>query len=706
MASVNVNRILDINNSISQIAVSELFDGRYFFIPSYQRGYRWGKKQIVDLCNDLLEYVLKPKPKNGAKPFYSLQPLIVRKGVFKINGKDQEAYEVIDGQQRLTSIMILYRYLLLENNIKSSEEYSAKMDGDELYHIYYQTRPNDFQFIEKLGFEELAVDDIKDIDIAHVYNSYNYIKNWLYSEEGEKITAKETFQLLNTKDKFRAINVATKLFELLNNTKETEDPIGNVQFIWYELNDTKDAIAEFLSENKGKIKLTETEMIRALFMQRKEKNESSSQKQLSIAKDWEIIENMLHRNDFWGFIGNDFFQEDGRIRIVFEYLYETDKGTTIANNGPEDDDLYRYYYNKLSSTSADGVSATAIHDLWERVIECFRMLMNWYNNPRIYNLVGILTNSKTTSLSIRKIQYIYEKENISTIDDFIYELNKEIRSRLVDKFNISKADPKKDEDLGMETDYLRLFYGSDNNQIYDLLLFVNVLQFNNTIDKALEEIDCPDKKKKKSDLNRSARDVMSSIYRFPFDALDIYGWDIEHIDSATTNTLKDFAQMYRWIKEALSIDKVKDLLMKEDSFKKLNVSFEKIDLNNKNDIRDYQDTLHEIVKCVYRLVEEEDSELCKNWVGNLTLLDSGTNRSYKNMIFALKNIFITKRIRNGVFVPVCTQNVFRKEFPETSDAKWKWNLDDKKAYHAFLLHEVVEYKKKYKDTELKMVNNK
>ena len=128
--------IKDSNNAISQIAVSELFDGRYFFIPSYQRGYRWGRKQIVDLCNDLLEYALKAKPAEGIKPFYSLQPLIVRKGFFKINGEEKMAYEVIDGQQRLTSIMILYRYLLKENNITSIEEYTRRMDGSKLYHIY------------------------------------------------------------------------------------------------------------------------------------------------------------------------------------------------------------------------------------------------------------------------------------------------------------------------------------------------------------------------------------------------------------------------------------------------------------------------------------------------------------------------------------------------------------------------------------------
>jgi hypothetical protein len=53
------------------------------------------------------------------------------------------------------------------------------------------------------------------------------------------------------------------------------------------------------------------------------------------------------------------------------------------------------------------------------------MITNWYNNPRIYNLVGILTNSKTTSLSIRQIQNIFNKKDVTTIDNFIDELNRE-----------------------------------------------------------------------------------------------------------------------------------------------------------------------------------------------------------------------------------------------------------------------------------------
>ena len=77
-------------NIITQVTVSDLLDGRYFFIPSYQRGYRWSKQQVYDLCGDLLEYALLPN--KSLESFYSLQPLIVRCGKYTIDGQEKEAY--------------------------------------------------------------------------------------------------------------------------------------------------------------------------------------------------------------------------------------------------------------------------------------------------------------------------------------------------------------------------------------------------------------------------------------------------------------------------------------------------------------------------------------------------------------------------------------------------------------------------------------
>ena len=66
-----------------------------FYIPSYQRGYRWGETEIIRLLDDIYS--------TEGKRNYCLQPVVVRK-----NG---ERYELIDGQQRLTTIYLIYRFM-------------------------------------------------------------------------------------------------------------------------------------------------------------------------------------------------------------------------------------------------------------------------------------------------------------------------------------------------------------------------------------------------------------------------------------------------------------------------------------------------------------------------------------------------------------------------------------------------------------------
>ena len=62
-------------NKIELKSVSELL-GMKFFIPSYQRGYRWTEQQVKDLLNDIWEFSLKENKRNGE--FYCLQPLVVK----------------------------------------------------------------------------------------------------------------------------------------------------------------------------------------------------------------------------------------------------------------------------------------------------------------------------------------------------------------------------------------------------------------------------------------------------------------------------------------------------------------------------------------------------------------------------------------------------------------------------------------------------
>lgn len=65
-----------------------------FYIPSYQRGYRWSETEVVRLLDDIYQ--------NGKKN-YCLQPVVVR--------KKEDRYELIDGQQRLTTLYLIYKYM-------------------------------------------------------------------------------------------------------------------------------------------------------------------------------------------------------------------------------------------------------------------------------------------------------------------------------------------------------------------------------------------------------------------------------------------------------------------------------------------------------------------------------------------------------------------------------------------------------------------
>ena len=666
-------------NEIKQVAVSELLDGRFFFIPSYQRGYRWTKTQVYDLCNDLLEFALKPN--KDSRTFYSLQPLIVRKVRKYIAGEERDAYEVIDGQQRLTTIYVLYKFIMHYKKYESYKELKQK-EGVELYHLFYETRPNDFEVIENIGFKSILWSDIRDIDIAHIVNAYHYISQWLDNgKEEDPNCAENTFTLCSS-ERYKANAGIDAIFNLLNNNQNTTNREGNAQFIWYEIDAEKDAIQEFLNENKGKIKLTDTEKIRALFMQRKNSDAKYDSMQLSIAKDWELIENTLHRNDFWSFISNDTKKEDGRIDVIFEYLYRRDCKDECYSG---DDYLFRYYYNLFNKKSADN---SIIISEWNKVMDAFRMLQNWYRNPRIYNLVGLLTKENGVSkedLSINAISDIYDSTNVCTTEQFVERLKQKVCSVIVDNIPISKNENK---NLEIQGDHIELYFDKpqDKKKIPGLLRFLNVNLLCKRIEELLKIVDKPDEKKKRSDMGRSNRDEQCAIYRFPFEALDVFGWDVEHIDSATTNELKKPEEQEKWIEEAEKA--LGKTLAENKEYSELKEVYEKA-------TGDRQAIISQMLSIIYEIIGENDDEPRKNWIGNLTLLDSGTNRQYKNKIFAIKREIIRERINEGVFVPICTQNVFNKIYDSCSSSYLRWDINDKKAYHNFILNELRQFKENY-----------
>ena len=88
------------------MAIADLLDGQYHFvIPSFQRGYRWEERQVTDMLEDIKQFANDENVKSDS---YFLQPIVVKQCKYK--GKD--AYEVLDGQQRLTTMLLLLKRLM------------------------------------------------------------------------------------------------------------------------------------------------------------------------------------------------------------------------------------------------------------------------------------------------------------------------------------------------------------------------------------------------------------------------------------------------------------------------------------------------------------------------------------------------------------------------------------------------------------------
>ena len=212
-------------NTLELKSIAKLQDLE-FYIPDYQRGYRWTRQQVEDLLNDIFEFSQK---ENAG--IYCLQPLVVIKRSSEeqlldrvhaakdldevkriLNGQ----WEVVDGQQRLTTIRLILEVL-----------------NCPCYDITYQTRENSAEFLNTITTKG-EKDAKTNIDFYRIYEAYKKIDEWLKEIDGKQ---KERFQ-----------NV------LLN----------QVKFIWYETQENPKEV--FTRLNIGKISLTNAELIKALLL--------------------------------------------------------------------------------------------------------------------------------------------------------------------------------------------------------------------------------------------------------------------------------------------------------------------------------------------------------------------------------------------------------------------------------------------------------
>ena len=344
-----------------------------FFVPDYQRGYRWGENEVKQLLEDIYE--------NGLKPYY-LQPIVVK--------KSDKNYELIDGQQRLTTLYLLLNYL--------EKSFSGESKTSRKYEITYETRKETHSYLTDLNPNKKE----DNIDFFFIYNAYRTIKKWF---EDDRSTINEFYFYL------------TKY----------------VKIIWYEPEDNISGVELFTRLNIGRIPLTNSELVRALFLSRN--SGLTPAEQLEIAAEWDSIEKELHQPSFWAFLTN-YQPEDypNRIDLLFDLMAGGKSRDKYAT--------FFYFNNKIKEGEKK-------QDVWKEIVAYFARLKEWYEDREVFhkvgflvadnnNLIQLLERSKEMKKSERNIfldnQIKARLEKIS-LENLNYE-NKADTQRVLLLFNI------------------------------------------------------------------------------------------------------------------------------------------------------------------------------------------------------------------------------------------------------------------------------
>jgi len=587
-------------NSIAFIPVSKL-QSKHFVVKDYQRGYKWESEQILALLNDIHYH------KVGK---YCLQPVIT--------DEQMDGIELIDGQQRVTTIYLLLCFLGEANYFsidyltrKASQSFITEKMSE--MNIAISANEDWETFISELSDSNL---NYNNVDVYHFYLVYKEIHQW-FSDKSDDF-----------RDDFKS--------KILN----------QVYVIWYDIknNDkTQNAEDVFLNLNAGKIALTNSELIKALFIldvQKRNTKEIASLKTAELATEWDDIENQLHETDFWYFIcDHDYYKNlDTRIDLIID----------ITNKiSPKKDwdgmQSYRYYEKEFLEENSLK---------WESIKQTFNKLNEWYRDKQLYHYVGYIIVTR-----LKKLSEIIKISKGKSKIDFKNELIAVIKDEL--KRTKKIEDDKQQQIYDVDT----INYEDDRVECQNLLLLLNVQYFLNN----------------------------SSHNKFPFDLYKSEYWSVEHINPQNPKDFKSVGQVVKWLdsyknyytkyyhEDKTIVDEITDLFNLLNHSENKNRKLSELRLSKENSEK------------LQSVTEKITNDLELHNITNLALLDRSTNSKLGNNVFIDKrkiilDLYYAAKAKD-VFIPECTKDVFTKNFSKENE-----NISDE----FFVPRDMIDYKEHLK----------
>ncbi len=301
--------------------------GYTFVIPYQQRGYRWTQDNVETLLEDFNSFL------ESEKKMYCLQPITV----VKVEG-EENSYRVVDGQQRLTTLFLIWKFL-------GQQPYNFEFERDDKMNKS-ETFLNKI-FLNKIEIaKETEEEAEEEIDKYYIYRAYKTINEWFESHNSKK----EQF---------------LKLFD-----KEDGKSIG---ILWHIVNAVKEHQV-FRNINSGKIQLGNSDLIKALLLNKTANLENRQQ----IAAQFELMERQLSEDHFWYMLRKEDIKPlkgQSRIDLIFNM---------VANIKQED------YQVEPRKSFYEFSKSEDLHSKWKEAREKFQRLRDLFDDPVTFHYVGFL----------------------------------------------------------------------------------------------------------------------------------------------------------------------------------------------------------------------------------------------------------------------------------------------------------------------------
>lgn len=282
-----------------KLYVGEVF-GKWFRIPEYQRPYVWGKDQIAELLQDLNDAMNRD---DNAQ--YFLGSMVLQKKTSEKNSTNYVEYDVLDGQQRLTTLFLLVSVIrdLTENEdcLKTCKE------------IIFQKKNLFTNTPERLRVVFDIRQEVKDfIDF--------YVKE-------EKSTLKVTSSLIQSYGKdtdLSVINMSKNIVQIREYFQEHQNfdqfaifLINKVLMIYVGSEELDDAFRLFTVMNNRGVKLRSSDILKASNLALVSDNEE----RVKAAKNWEEAENYFGEDfdEFLSHLRSILVKKKATVSLLKEY---------------------------------------------------------------------------------------------------------------------------------------------------------------------------------------------------------------------------------------------------------------------------------------------------------------------------------------------------------------------------------------------------